>query len=353
MKIAMITDLHYGTRGGSMYFQDAMDKFIINIVIPTLKKNNISHLFMLGDFTDSRKSTNYRIIKEVRKNFFDVLLKHEISTVFICGNHDIFYKEKNDITSFDVLFGHYENVMPVMSPIDFSKTDAMKADILVLPWINKNNYSDVMTAIESTNAKYCMGHFEIAGAKMYKHSRAEHGLNANLLSKFDVVFSGHYHHRSQYGNIQYIGAAGYYTWQDYDDFRGMTIFDTETGQQETIENPYCLFNRIVYDDSEDLNYKTVDLSDYKGKYIEIYVVNKSDPVQYKDFVKRVYGIDTLGVKVEDRTLVTKSSKSIEIDNCKSRPVIELIYDYTEKNSYRPDEIKKIIKEIHKEAEDIQ
>lgn len=348
MKYAMITDLHYGVRAGSIYFQEAMNSFVRYTVLPILLEQNIKTLFVLGDFTDSRKSTNYRIVQEVRKNFFDLMAEHGIHVVIICGNHDIFFKEKNDIASFDVIFGHYDNVTPVLSPLDLEPTGT---DLLILPWINKNNEADVLKAIKNSKAKYCMGHFEINGAKMYKSSRAEHGMDADVLSKFDMVFSGHFHHRSQYGNIQYIGAAGYYTWQDYDDFRGMTIFDSETGQQETIENPYCLFDRIVYDEDESIDYKNVDLSSYEGKYIEVVVTSKAKPVIYKDFIKRLYEINTLDVKIDDRTVLekpeTKSSEGRVAS--KSKPIIELVYDYAESNSDRPEPIKRLVKEIHDEA----
>lgn len=341
MKYAMITDLHYGTRGGSIHFQEAMDSFISNNVLPTLLENNIDTLYVLGDFTDSRKSTNYRIVQQVRKNFFDLMAEHGITVYIICGNHDIFYKEKNEIASFDVLFGHYDIVIPIIEP-------KQVGDVLILPWINKNNQDQVLTAIKNTKAKYCMGHFEINGAKMYKHSRAEHGMDADVLRKFDKVFSGHFHHRSQYGNIHYIGAAGYYTWQDFDDFRGMTIFDSETGQQEVIENPYCLFDRILYNEDESIDYNHVDLSDYEGKYVEVVVTSKEKPVIYKDFIKRLYQISTLDVKIDDRTVMerqdTKTSDGMVVSQ--SKPIIELVYDYAETNTDRPEPIKKLVKEVH-------
>ena len=39
-------------------------------------------------------------------------------------------------------------------------------------------------------------------------------------------------------------------WSDYNDVKGFHILDTETREMEFIANPYQMFYRIKYDDSQ-------------------------------------------------------------------------------------------------------
>ena len=42
MRVAIITDTHYGCRKGSKLFQDYFEAFYKNIFFPTLEKENIT-----------------------------------------------------------------------------------------------------------------------------------------------------------------------------------------------------------------------------------------------------------------------------------------------------------------------
>jgi DNA repair exonuclease SbcCD nuclease subunit len=46
--------------------------------------------------------------------------------------------------------------------------------------------------------------------------------------KFELVMSGHFHTKSQKGNITYLGNTYQMYWNDYADQRGFHIFDTDT-----------------------------------------------------------------------------------------------------------------------------
>ena len=56
MKVAIITDTHYGARKGSKYLHDYFELFYKNVFFPTLKEYKIDTVIHMGDAFDSRKS---------------------------------------------------------------------------------------------------------------------------------------------------------------------------------------------------------------------------------------------------------------------------------------------------------
>jgi DNA repair exonuclease SbcCD nuclease subunit len=69
MKIAIITDTHFGARSDSPIFLHHFFKFTDEIFLPYLEKNNIDTVFHLGDLLDRRKFINFATLNEVRKRF--------------------------------------------------------------------------------------------------------------------------------------------------------------------------------------------------------------------------------------------------------------------------------------------
>jgi len=141
-----------------------------------------------------------------------------------------------------------------------------------------------------------MGHLEVAGFAMYRGVESHDGLSKELFSKFDMVFSGHYHHKSDDGHIFYLGNPYELTWQDYNDPRGFHIFDLSTRQLEFIQNPYSLFERFEYDDST-YDPDGVDTSFATDKYVKIIVVNKTNLYKFDKFINRIYQKNPLDVKI--------------------------------------------------------
>ena len=60
MKVALITDTHFGARNDSLLFLDFFRKFYENIFFPTLKERGITDVIHLGDVVDRRKFINYQ-----------------------------------------------------------------------------------------------------------------------------------------------------------------------------------------------------------------------------------------------------------------------------------------------------
>jgi hypothetical protein len=144
-----------------------------------------------------------------------------------------------------------------------------------------------------------MGHLELSGFEMMRGMKCEDGMDMKLFSKFDSVFTGHFHHKSSNKNIHYLGNPYELTWVDYNDPRGFHIFDTDTGKIEFIKNPFTMFNKIWYDDNSKPNQ---DFSKYKGKYVKVIVKEKSNPYNFDVFLDNLYKSEVADLSiVEEET----------------------------------------------------
>ena len=293
MKVAIITDQHFGARNDSIAFLDFFQKFYDNTFFNVLDDNDISTVLILGDTFDRRKYVNFYALQRAKEMFFDKLRDRNIQVHMLAGNHDTYYKNTNDVNSPDLLLREYDNINVIDSPTTI-QVDGV--DICMMPWICPDNYQVSMDEMKNTKADICMGHFEIAGFAMYRGMESHEGLDKALFDKFDMVFSGHYHHRSDDGHIYYLGNPYELTWQDYNDPRGFHVFDTETRQLRFINNPYNMFARVEYDDKglEPINLDEVDLKD---KYVKLVVVNKTDYYKFDRFVQKLYNKGCSDIKI--------------------------------------------------------
>ena len=104
-----------------------------------------------------------------------------------------------------------------------------KLNVLFIPWINAENFeSSSVNAIKVSTSACSMGHLELNGFRAHRGHVMEDGMACELFEKFERVFSGHYHTRSDNGRIFYLGNPYEMFWNDVNDPRGFTIFDTDT-----------------------------------------------------------------------------------------------------------------------------
>ena len=310
MKIALLTDTHFGARGDSLVFFDYMMEFYDNVFFPYLEKNNIKTMIHLGDVVDRRKFINFNILHGMKTRFLERLQDNEIESHIIIGNHDTYFKNTNSINSMDELvdFNHKysPNVYSSPTTVNFDGTD-----ICIMPWINSGNYLECKDEIQNTKANVLFGHLEISGFEMNKGVFCDDGLDINLFERFDLVCSGHFHHKSNNGSIHYLGNPYELTWIDYDDPRGFHIYDTETNELEFIRNPYRMFHKIYYDENVS---QDIDYTQFSRKYVKVIVKNKTKQHILDNMIDELYRHDVVDVSVVDESFefeTIQESESIE------------------------------------------
>ena len=347
MRIALLNDTHAGARGDSLVFNEFFFKFWEDVFFPYLEKNNIKQVCHLGDLVDRRKFINYVILNSWRKRFFDRLQSNNIQMDIIVGNHDVTYKNTNEINAMDELFNHYSNINAYTEAIE-KEYDGL--NVALVPWINSGNYQKSLEFLNDSKAEVVFGHFEISGFEMDRGNICHDGLNAALFERFDLVFSGHFHHKSSKGNITYLGNQYEMTWMDYGDQKGFHVFDTETRELTFIPNPYNIFHKISYDDTiQDLDYwKNYYYGYLKDSYIKIIVVNKKNPYLFDIMMDNLYKVGVVDISIiEDLSDVDSTDEVID----EAEDTITILNKYIDGLTLpvKSDRLKGLLKQLYVES----
>ena len=322
MKLAVLSDTHAGVRGDAVSFADHQDEFYKEQFFPYCKEHGITTILHGGDFFDRRQFVTLKTMQRLRSTFCKLIKEGDYELHLIVGNHDVLYRNTNDVNSPDVLFHGYDKVHVYKDP-------TVVHDVMLVPWINKENYASTLAAMNETSAKFVLGHFEIAGFEMHRGAVAESGLDAELFNRFHTVMSGHFHTRSSSGNITYLGAPFEMTWSDYNDPKGFHIFDTETGQLDFIQNTVSMFFRCEYDTVENVRswtpYKPTLLTD---KYVKIIVKNKGSAYEFDKWIKEITAYGPADIQIIESAIdITGVELSLEELEQKSKSNLDIVKDY--------------------------
>jgi UDP-2,3-diacylglucosamine pyrophosphatase LpxH len=342
MKVAIITDQHFGARKNSKLFHDYFLKFYNNVFFPTLEEQGITTIVDMGDTFDSRKGIDFSALSWAKNNYYDRLQEMGVKVHTIVGNHTAYYKNTNQVNAVDLLLREYGNVTVYSEP-----TEVMlgKLPVLFIPWINQENEANTLKLIEKTTCPCAMGHLELQGFRVNKQIVMEHGLESKLFGKFSRVYSGHYHTRSDNGVVYYLGNPYEMFWTDVGDTRGFHIFDTESVTHEPVNNPFRLFYNIYY---EDTDYQTFDTREYENKIVKIVVRKKTNTKKFEKFVDKLYSSGVSELKIVENFTIQESEN---FEAFESEDTLSILNRYIEEAEINLDKsiVQKVIYEIYQEA----
>ena len=342
MKVAVITDTHYGCRKGSKLFHDYFEQFYKNVFFPTLDEEEITTVIHMGDAFDSRRGIEFKSLDWAKRVVFDPLKERGITMHLMVGNHDAYYKNTNSINAVDLLLKEYDNVKVYSSPAEVSVGDL---PILFIPWINEQNEKETNSIIKKTKCPVAMGHLELNGFVATPGHIMEHGHDARAFNKFEKVFSGHYHSRSDNGTVYYLGNPYEMFWNDVESPRGFTIFDTESLEHQSINNPYRLFYKIFY---EDTDHQTFNTSEYENKIVKVIVRKKTDTKKFEKFIDKLYTCGVADLKIVENFQLDESE---EFEAEESEDTMSILSRYIDESETELNKtvIQSLIKEIYQEA----
>lgn len=352
MKIALLNDTHCGVRNSSDVFIDYQRRFYEEVFFPYLLENDIKNIIHLGDYYDHRKYVNFKALNENRSHFLEKLREYGITMDIIPGNHDVYYKNTNELCSLKELMGHYMNEVDIVMEPRVLEYDG--CSIALLPWINNQNYAESLKFIDTCKAPILMGHLELTGFDMMRGVQNTHGMEASVFSRFEQVFSGHFHTKSTQGNISYLGSQMEFTWADAHDPKYFHVFDTETRELTPVRNTVSIFEKIIYDDDK-IDYNSKNVDEYKDKFIKVVVSKKSDTFVFDRFIDRIQDIGVHELKIAE-TFDEFIGENVEIDSSISvEDTTELLDSYVEavETDLDKDRIKNVMRSLYVEASNLE
>ena len=342
MKIAVITDQHLDGRKGSLAFWNYWQKFYDEIFFPTLEREGITTIFDLGDTFDNRKSVDFNTLNRIKTNYFDRLKGFDVH--MILGNHTTYYKNTNKINSPELLLEQYRNITIYTEPKDI-KVGGQK--FLMMPWINSGNKKLALEVMEESNSNVMCGHLECDGFEVTPGMHFDGGFKVSDFKKFKRVWSGHFHHRSKRGNVQYLGNPYQMFWNDYKDTRGFHIYDTETDRLRFVENPFEIFQKLYYNDIES-DYNKYNVSDYREQFVKLIVEEKRDYQMFETLVDRLYNVGVHDVKVVETLINTDDVDDADLE---TKDTMTLLNEYIDEVEISVDKtaLKTLMRSLYMES----
>ncbi len=251
MKIAVISDQHFGVNGASEYFMGEYASFYNDVFFPSIDEVKPDAVVIPGDVWENRKYISPLTLAQASQQFFSPLAKRGIPVYISYGNHDTYYKDTNAVNSIDFLGEMYSNIHVV-------ETTEKIGGFLLASWICPDNQDKILADIASTSAKYLIGHFEINGHAMTPGYLCTSGLETVVFKKFDRVISGHFHTRGNDGRIFYTSNPSQTSWADWGQEKGFHYFDDSSNVLTPVNNPREVYSVLnwsgdkTYDEFHDV-----------------------------------------------------------------------------------------------------
>ena len=351
MKVAILNDTHCGVRNSSDIFLEYQERFYEEVFFPYLHKHGIKNILHLGDYYEHRKFVNFKALNANRKHFLEPMHDAGITMDIIPGNHDVYFKNTNELCSLKELLGYFtSNVNIIMEP---TVLDYDGLGVAVIPWINNSNYEKYTKWAMQCKAPILGAHLELKGFDMMAGMPNPHGMSADVFSRFEQVLSGHFHTKSHKDNVHYLGSQMEFTWADVDDPKYFHILDTETREIEAVRNPITMFKKIVYDDNK-IDYNDVDVSEYEKHFLKLIVINKNDLYMFDKFVDKLNSIETYELKIAE-SFEEYLGESVEDEKISLEDTTHLLDSYVDavETDLDKDHIKVVLRKLYTEAQNLE
>jgi|TARA_Y100000310_G_scaffold328774_1_gene397452 DNA repair exonuclease SbcCD nuclease subunit len=352
MRVAIISDTHFGGKNDNISFAQFQAQFYEGIFFPTLKREKITTIIHLGDVFDRRKYSNFNSLKLAKEMFFEPARQYDVH--MLVGNHDCYYKNNNEVNSVSLTCAEYDNIKIYPDIPEVISFDDL--DILMIPWVASGHYAKAMHKIKTAKADIVMGHLEIQGSEMLPGFYCNHGFERSDFKRYERVFSGHFHQQQDDGHIRYLGAPYEMFWNDWNTKKGFHIFDTSTREIEFIENKHKLFKKIYYDDTKE-DYSKLELSDYAESYVKIIVIHKTDFYTFDRFIDRCYdegNFFELKIVEDFSDLDPNSIADSELEDIEdTMSLLEKYVDEIDSKSLNKKKLHRLLKSLYVEASEVE
>ena len=238
-RIYVLGDLHLGVRNNSLEWSEIQRDFLLNFFLKEVDRSGFDPeqdiLLQVGDWNHVRESTNVRIHQASLEIAAKLCAKFKKGVYVILGNHDVYYKDRNDTHSlkgYDLMFKNF---------FVFEKPKLLTINshqVLLLPWNEDHEELKQVIASHSPDLVFC--HADFKGFNLNPVTKLEHGLELSEISNVKRIYSGHIHIRQEKGNVLYVGTPYEMDRGDRGNLKGFYILDLsgDSVKEEFIKNDF-------------------------------------------------------------------------------------------------------------------
>jgi DNA repair exonuclease SbcCD nuclease subunit len=278
-RAAVFTDIHFGKKNNERQHNIDCENFV-SWFIETAKSRDVDTVIFCGDWHDNRHSIHVSTLNYSLSNMEKLSNEFE-NFYFIPGNHDLYYKEKREISS--VAIGRNLGRITIIN--DFLHVGG----VTFCPWLVGDEWKQIEK--HAAKSEYMFGHFELPHFLLNQMvEMPDHGgLNS---SHFDGVaqwaFSGHFHKRQAKGKVCYLGNPFPHNFADaWEDDRGMMFLEWQK-EPEFISWPGApryrtlKLSELLESPTEFLNERTYArvTSDIKMSHEELQLIKETFQAQF-------------------------------------------------------------------------
>lgn len=214
-------------------------------------KNNIKVVIDLGDVFHERShvdSFTHSSVYEISKKYHS---EHGIKTIFILGNHDMYFREGGRYSSI-VSFESLGEVVASPKTIEIygKKIDCLpyvensvgKTLLESFPLGNRHDILLFHCSIENALLSKNTGMRRTGGSLLSNSSMQEEEIDETIapemLASWKIAIGGHYHCPQKIENIHYVGSPIQHTFGEVGEDKRVMILDLDTLQYRSIYNDF-------------------------------------------------------------------------------------------------------------------
>ena len=287
MNIWFLADLHFGCRADNEIWLKDYSDYFYNVFIPLLKEKYKEGdiVCSLGDVFDNRSSVGINTINVVI-DIFEKIAEICPDIRLIVGNHDIYNKSSNDITTLNIL-KYIKGVKIYYNP----EVEVIGGKVVLFhPWIEDKEKQNKL--LSKFSGDYIFGHLDVYGVDSNTKCIKVKSPNSVNVSEFKTaeVYAGHIHLRQNYKNIHYVGNP-YAKVRGEGNTKGITVLDIKTGKTEFYENTYSpkFLSENIY---EIMDVTVGELKErWRNNYVDLHVLGSDiTKCKFDDLQEEMSGI---------------------------------------------------------------
>lgn len=267
-RIIFSSDWHFGIRSNNLEWFEIAKDYFENFFLPWLDENvkEGDVFYCLGDVFDNRQTINLMVASYAIDLFERISSK--IPVYIIVGNHDIYRKNTNDISSVDIL-RHIKNITVYKEP---EVHEFKKSRCLLMPWRrDKDHEKETLESYKKIDWVFC--HSEVRGLRVNPNPYVLHesGNSVEIYSGYKGMYSGHIHYAQRNKNVTFVGNIFQMTRSDRNNPKGIWTLEPDTGVEVFYENNHS--PKFLKYSIESLFERTIDdlRLEFKNNFVDIKV----------------------------------------------------------------------------------